>query len=228
MTALFDMDGTLFAGDSQLRFARRILRRYPLRRLYLLFVLPCAVLRALRILNTEQMKRAFLSYAWRMDAHTLQRECEEFVQSELIPAVYPELSARLKQHHERGDRTVLCSASPDWWTQPMGRALGFDVVLGTPVSPAERVPLMPRIVTPGNNKGENKVTRLRALGITHAECGYTDSRADLPMLSLCRRAVLVNPDACLRAAHPEAEVVTPPPKDFSSRFSFLLSCLLGW
>ena len=36
---LFDMDGTLFAGDSQLRFARWILRRHGWRRLYLLWLL---------------------------------------------------------------------------------------------------------------------------------------------------------------------------------------------
>lgn len=29
MIALFDMDGTLFPGDSQLRFAARIASRYP-------------------------------------------------------------------------------------------------------------------------------------------------------------------------------------------------------
>ena len=38
MTALFDMDGTLFAGDSQLRFARWILRRHGWRRLYLFWL----------------------------------------------------------------------------------------------------------------------------------------------------------------------------------------------
>ena len=83
--ALFDMDGTLFPVDSQLRFAGWVLRRYGWRRLYLGAVVPCGILRALHVLNTEQMKRIFLCYAWRMPAEHLRAECEDFVRQELLP-----------------------------------------------------------------------------------------------------------------------------------------------
>ena len=49
MIALFDMDGTLFAGDSQLRFCRRVLQKHGWRRLYLAAIAPCGILRALGI-----------------------------------------------------------------------------------------------------------------------------------------------------------------------------------
>lgn len=227
MVALFDMDGTLFPGDSQLRFARWVLRRHGWRRLYLLLLLPCGVLRALHLIGTPLMKRAMLSYAWGMERRNLDQECREFVQQEIIPALYPEVKERLHQHQEKGDTTVLCSASPDWWTQHVGKALGFTRTIGTPLPLGEsaRVPLFPRIPAPGNNKGANKLIRLADIGITHADIGYTDSAADTPLLSICDSAVLVNPKAGFAAKHPHATVLTPPKSTGGA--SFLLSCLLG-
>lgn len=225
MIALFDMDGTLFAGDSQLRFARRILSRYGWRRLYLLLVLPCGILRALHILNTEQMKRIFLSYAWGMKRETLEDECRQFVDEEILPAIYPPLRDKIAEHCLRGDTTILCSASPDWWTRLVGEKLGFTYTIGTPVELHARVPFFPHVDFPGNNKGGNKVIRLQKMGIEKADIGYTDSCADLPMLSICDRAVLVNPDKKVASAYPKAEILRP--EKGIAKLPFILGCLLG-
>ncbi len=224
MIALFDMDGTLFAGDSQLRFCRWVLKKHALRRLYLLAVAPCGILRGLHIFNTERMKRAFLAYAWNMPADELQKQCREFVQQEILPALYPPVLEKLRSHQQAGDTTVLCSASPDWWTRLVGEALGFTHTIGTPTESFERVPFMPTIPAPGNNKGANKLVRLAAIGITHADVGYTDSAADLPMLSICDHAVLVNPKQSFAAQVPGAEILTPL-KNLPAAFA--LRCVLG-
>ena len=226
MTALFDMDGTLFAGDSQLRFARWILRRHGWRRLYLLWLLPMGLLRGLHIINTECMKRAFLAYAWGMHRDKLMAECKAFVQQEILQILYPPVLDRLRAHQAAGDTTVLCSASPDWWTQLVGKALGFTHTIGTPAALGERVALMPHIPAPGNNKGANKLVRLATIGITHAEVGYTDSAADLPMLSICEKAVLVNPGSGFARQVPEAEILTP--EKGIRPLPFTLGCLIGW
>lgn len=226
MTALFDMDGTLFAGDSQLRFARWILRRHGWRRLYLLWLLPMGLLRGLHIINTECMKRAFLAYAWGMHRDKLMAECKAFVQQEILQILYPPVLDRLRAHQAAGDTTVLCSASPDWWTQLVGKALGFTHTIGTPAALGERVALMPHIPEPGNNKGANKLVRLASIGITHAEVGYTDSAADLPMLSICEKAVLVNPKSGFARQVPEAEILTP--EKGIHPLPFTLGCLIGW
>ena len=223
-TALFDMDGTLFAGDSQLRFCRWVLRRHGWRRLYLLAVAPCGILRGLHIFNTERMKRAFLAYAWGMPTEQLQQYCRDFVQQEILPALYPPVLERLRAHQQAGDTTVLCSASPDWWTRLVGAELGFTHTIGTPTQDFANVPFMPTIPAPGNNKGANKLVRLAELGITHADVGYTDSAADLPMLSICDRAVLVNPRPAFAAQVPQADILTPP-KNLPSAFA--LRCVMG-
>lgn len=225
MIALFDMDGTLFAGDSQLRFCRWILRRHGWRRLYLLWLLPMGLLRGLSIITTERMKRAFLAYAWGMPREALMEECRLFVQEEILQILYPPVLEKLRAHQAAGDTTVLCSASPDWWTQLVGRALGFTHTIGTPTELGEQVRLMPRIPAPGNNKGANKLVRLAGLGIERADIGYTDSAADIPMLSICNKAVLVNPKQSFACRMPQAEILTPP-KGIRP-LAFTLGCLLG-
>lgn len=218
------MDGTLFAGDSQLRFARWVLRRHGRRRLYLLLVIPGFILRGLRLVSLGQAKRLFLSYAWGMRRDTLLAEARSFVQSELLPALFPEVLDKLRQHQAAGDTTVLCSASPCWWANIVGEALGFTHTIATPVELRERVPLLPLIPPPGNNRGAAKLTRLAAIGITSADIAYTDSAADIPMLSIASRAVLVNPSPSLAARFPAAEIIrTPQP----SPSLFTLRCLLG-
>lgn len=207
-TALFDMDGTLFALDSQVRFCRWVLRRHGWRRLYLLLVLPAGLLTALHLLPHDVMKRLFLSYAWGMRKEQLQAECRAFAAEELLPVLYPPVLERLRAHQAAGDVCVLCSASPAWWAQELAALLGFTHCIGTPVTMGDRVPLLPHLPAPGNNKGAAKLTRLAAqFGITRAAVGYTDSAADEPMLSICDRAVLVNPKPAFAARHPQAEVL---------------------
>ena len=224
MTALFDMDGTLFAGDSQLRFARRVLRRHGWRRLYLLLVVPGLILRGLRLVSLSWAKRLFLSYAWGMRREDLLAECRDFVQHELLPAMYPEVLAELRRHQAAGDTTVLCSASPEWWASIVGEQLGFTHTIGTPVELPERVPLLPHIPPPGNNRSAAKLTRLATLGITSADIAYTDSAADLPMLSIAQRAFLVNPSPTLAARFPQAHILRTPR---SLPHLFTLRCILG-
>lgn len=224
MKAFFDMDGTLFAGDSQLRFARWVLRRHGWRRLYLLLVLPGFILRGLHLVSLGWAKRLFLSYAWGMRREELLAECRAFTEQELLPAIFPQVLERLRAHQAAGHTTVLCSASPDWWAGMVGQALGFTHTIGTPVQLAERVSLLPPIPSPGNNRGAAKLVRLAELGFTHADIAYTDSAADLPMLSISDRAVLVNPSPALAARFPEALILRTPR---SLPPLFTLRCLLG-
>lgn len=236
MIALFDMDGTLFPGDSQLRFAGYILSHHPLRRLYLLFVLPVAILTALHICRPSFMKRAFLSYLWRMKRTDIEREAESFVTEELLPALYPSVTKRLRRHQNNGDTCLLVSASPDFYTAVFGRVMGFSAVCATPFEWQESMPLLPKITPPGNNKGGNKVLRLLSAKLIPKACPlpdsicYTDSRADLPMLSLCERAVLINPSSKFAQSVPDnAEILTPPLpwKSRGGQICFILRKMCG-
>lgn len=190
--ALFDMDGTLLAWDCQLLFRHHVIRAEPWRAfsvpVFLAF-LPFAMM-----LGTENMKRVFHCFLWKMPPERLAELSREFA-AKLQPGIYPELNAALAEHKAAGHLTILSSASPECYAAEVGRLLGFDISLGTVL---ENNLLFPDLK---NHKGANKVHRLRKLlppsyfggdSLTNSH-GYTDSTADLPMLSICEAATVVNP-----------------------------------
>ncbi len=196
--ALFDLDGTLIAWDTQMLFCDHVLKREGWRRSYLIFF--SAFLPAAKVLGDEGMKRVFLSYLWGTDREQLEEWVRDFV-AEFFPArCYPEMLEKLQAHQEAGHLTVLASASPEFYVQEVGRVLGFDMALGTPVEFERRVPLLPGLV---NHKSGEKVRRLSEIvarspdGTWPRSHGYSDSSADLPMLECCEKNTLVNPSPSL-------------------------------
>jgi|AntRauTorckE6833_2_1112554.scaffolds.fasta_scaffold47173_2 phosphatidylglycerophosphatase C len=196
--ALFDMDGTLLAWDCQLLFRHHVIREEPLRAfsvpLFLVF-LPFA-----GILGTENMKRIFHCFLWKMPPERLQELSRSFAEK-LLPNIYPELRTALEKHKHSGDFTILSSASPQCYVTEVGKLLGFDLSLGTVLENDKCFPDL------RNHKGATKVTRLLELlpssyfhgGKLVNSHGYTDSTADLPMLAICDDATVVNPNGNLTA-----------------------------
>jgi len=228
--ALFDLDGTLLAWDCQLLFRHFLLRREPWRGVFLPLFL--AALPGAGLLGTRRMKRAFLSYLWRIDPEQLEQHSRDFARS-LLPAFYPELLAQIERHRASGHFLILSSASPECYVAAIGRMLGFDLALGTPVQTG---PLFPQLQ---NHKGGAKVVRLRELlppayfeGGKLRHChGYSDSRADLPMLLLCDCATVVNPSNRLAAlAENSGWDIVRPARPWKSRAGFavrVLALVLG-
>ena len=214
--ALFDFDGTLLPWDTQKLFCHHVLQHHPGRRWYLPVFL--ALTPFTPVLGAEGMKRVFLSFLWRMKREQVEALAQSFAARWVPSGIWPEMIERLAQHRERGDLTILVSASPEPYIKEIGRILGFDLSFGTVIDfPAQGLPLFPDLI---NNKGWNKVERLRReLDAAefhgtqlHSAHGYTDSTADLPMLSLCQQATVLNPSPRLLAIAEENgwEVVSLP------------------
>ena len=221
--ALFDLDGTLLAWDTQLLFRHHVIRREPWRALLLPVFLGSLPL--FPILKLGGLKRAFLSYLWRMPAATLAAHARSFAAA-IVPTFYPELREALENHRRQGHLLILSSASPEFYVAEIGRALGFQLALGTELPSSSSCPLLPQLL---NHKGAAKVERLYQLlppsyfadGKLHRSHGYTDSRADLPMLALCHSASVVNPDAALAAlAHASGWQILRPPRPWRNRADF--------
>ena len=223
--ALFDLDGTLLAWDCQLLFRHFVLRREPWRGIFLPVFL--AFLPLAGLLGAGRMKRVFLSFLWRMDPEILARYSREFAAS-LMPAIYPELREKLERQRAAGHLLVLASASPEFYVAEIGRQLGFDLTLGTPVGLGAFFPALE------NHKGAAKVARLQKLlptsyfengKLRHCH-GYTDNRADLPMLALCGSATVVNPSPRLAAlAEMSGWEIVRPARPWKSRTGFAIRVL---
>lgn len=228
--ALFDMDGTLLAWDCQLLFRHHVLREEPFRGLSVLLFLK--FLPFAGVLGTENLKRIFHSFLWKMPPERLAELSQSFAKR-LLPSIYPELKSALDQHRAAGHLTILSSASPECYVAEVGKLLGFDLSLGTVF---ENDTLFPDLV---NHKGANKVTRLHELlptsyfhegKLVHSH-GYSDSTADLPMLGICKQATVVNPKPALTAlAEQHGWTIlrpSPPWKSPSEKLWRVLLLLLG-
>jgi len=226
--ALFDLDGTLIAWDCQLLFRHHVIRREPWRAVFLPVFLIC--LPFYGVLKTAGLKRVFLSYLWRMKPAALASHSRAFAAS-IQPAIYRELREMLESHRARGHLLILASASPEFYVSEIGSILGFDLSLGTTVATTPLCSFFPALQ---NHKGSAKVKRLRQLlpvsyfadGNLLNSHGYTDSRADLPMLEICQSATVVNPDASLAAlADDRAWSVVRPARPWRTRVGFFCRVL---
>lgn len=227
--ALFDLDQTLLPWDTQLLFCNWVLRHEPWRRLFLLVLLPFLPLS--RVLGSEGMKRVFLSFLWGMRRDRLEELVAGFVKRYVPSEFYPGLLEELAEEGKRGRRTVLVSASPEFYARPIGEALGFDASYGTRVEFGEVMPLFPDF-TGGNNKREEKVRRLLEESeiadesIQPDSAGYSDSPVDLPMLRLCGEVTTVNPGAALtRLAEENGWRILRPARPFRDKRGMAWRCL---
>jgi len=205
--ALFDLDGTLLADDTQLLFCQFVLKRHALRRFYLPIVAAFAPAGLSGVLEARELKRVFLSYLWMMPEDRVRAYAREFAETTVPPRIFPEVKAEVERHRREGRVLVLNSASPEFYVQEIGRVLGFDHSFGTRVELAPRQSLIAEI-DGENNKHEAKLPRMQSAGLLPCDpddsWAYSDSTADLPMLRLVRHAVCINPGTRLTALAEEA------------------------
>jgi HAD superfamily hydrolase (TIGR01490 family) len=228
--ALFDLDQTIVPWDTQLLFCNFVLKRQRLRTLYLLGFIPFAPFA--KLLGPEIMKRVFLNYLAGMDAKTLDQYAREFVE-ELVPAgLYSEVVSIVEKHKADGLLTILNSASPEIWVKHLSEKLGFDHYYGTQVVINKRVSLFPDIHGQ-NNKGEVKIGRMSQHfpadwvdgEILPNSYGYSDSHADLPMLMLCERNMMVHPTDKLRECGKQfGWLEIQPQRPTQSKREFAVAC----
>jgi HAD superfamily hydrolase (TIGR01490 family) len=234
--AFFDLDQTLLPYDTQALFCQHVLQREGWRRAYLLVFLPVVPLAALKLIGSRGLKRVFLSYLWRMPKTRLAEHVESFVSEKVKPLIYPELRAELEKHQAAGHITVLNTASPEIYAHAIARMLGFQHCYATRVDlgTGDRVPFCPAIIGT-NNKRAAKLPAMREIlppGALDAGAApipgshaYSDSHADLPMLSLAESATMVHPTAELAAAGAvKGWQTVRPRRPFAGKWGYRIAC----
>lgn len=230
--AFFDLDHTLLPFDTQALFTNFILRRDRRRTAYLPIFLPLGLLKALRLVRTVTAKRAFLSHLAGMNRDTLLGLAREFAGQVVKPWIYPELLERIEHHRRAGRILVLNTASPDFYAKEIGLSLGFHHCVATPFEIPAILPRLPR-VTGANNKHGEKIRRMKDEIPEFAGAGpealrdswsFSDSAADLPLLELAGRAVLVHPSPSLeKLGRARGWEILRPPRPYAGRAGDLLT-----
>jgi len=128
-----------------------------------------------------------------------------FMREVIEPAIRPEALALLARHRAAGDRIVIITATNEFVTRPIAKALGVNELIAVELARDDAGWFTGEIVgTPSMREG--KVTRLQqwlnAQGLDWHDVDstfYSDSRNDLPLLHRVNHPVATNPDDTLRA-----------------------------
>lgn len=201
--AIFDLDNTLIAGDSDHLWGEFLCARG---------VVDSAVFRARNERFFQDYQRgeldiaAYTAFALGPLAgrtpQSLASLHAEFMRECIHARLLPAADALLGRHRERGDRLLIITATNEFVTRPIAERLGVAELLGCRV---ERVDgRFTGRATGTLTYREGKVRRLHEWMAAEGEalagaCFYSDSHNDLPLLECVDNPVLVDPDERLAA-----------------------------
>ena len=205
--ALFDLDNTLLAGDSDHAWGEFLIER--------------------GLVDADRHRAAndahYQNYlAGKLDIHdyvnftvapVMSYTKEErnhlheiFMQKAIRPMILPESRALIESHQIHGDTCIIITATNDFITAPIAKELGVDILIATQLETKEGK-------LTGKIQGEpcyrqGKVNNLAVWMQQAASRGhhfdlasavfYTDSINDLPLLKQVSEPVAVDPDDSLR------------------------------
>jgi phosphatidylglycerophosphatase C len=193
---VFDLDGTLVAGDSFGAFLRSLLVRRPLRGLAAL-VSGAVWLPALLLPPTRLSAERYLVWlaAVGMNEETFAAAAREFAAQYAGPATGRAAAAalaRVREHLDAGDRVIVATACAAPLAQEVCAVIGLGDVEVVSSTLTRRRWGFPARAVPA--RGHGKLTALRAAGVgLPVDHAYSDSVSDLPLLLAARTAHVVDP-----------------------------------
>jgi HAD superfamily hydrolase (TIGR01490 family) len=198
--ALFDLDHTLLSGDSDVLWCDFLIARDLLGRGWRE---RCERLAERYVAGTTTPEdycdfHASMLAGRRTDELLPLRR--DFLDSEILPRVPDDARALLHKHREAGDRLVLTTATNRVVSELTAQALGVDDYVATEVEVVDGRYTGRTLGTPNLRIG--KVERLRAWLVAQGQpedllrqaTFYSDSINDLPLFSVVRHPVVVDPD----------------------------------
>ena len=208
---LFDLDGTLIAGDSDHSFGEFMVdvgwadgdtwrRRND--EFYATYVAGALDVHAYI---------AFSTSAWR--GRTPQEQADmhaRFMREVIVPMLTPQAQALVKRHQDAGDLVAIVTATNEFVTRPIAQAFGVPELLAIELE-RDAAGAVTGAIRGVPTYQDGKVTRvghwLEAQGAAWDDFDritvYSDSINDLPLLERATDPVATNPSAALEAVAAE-------------------------
>ena len=204
--ALFDLDNTLLAGDSDFQWGQFLMEEGVLDR-------ETHEVENLQFYDDyKQGKldiRAFLDFQLKPLSEHPRSQLDAwhalYMARKVLPMMTVKARALVEKHRANGDLMVVITATNSFVTTPIAKAYGVDYLIGT--TPEEVDGAFTGRVKGTPSFQEGKITRLnewlgeRGQKLTDFESVwfYSDSHNDLPLMKLVDRPVAVDPDPVLKA-----------------------------
>ncbi len=207
--ALFDLDNTLLAGDSDYLWGRHLIdlgvvdgERYERanQQFYDDYRAGC--------LDIDAFLRFSLAPLSQHPLERLEQWREDFLRERIEPIMLAAARALVEQHRRAGDTLMIITATNAFVTAPIAARFGIEHLIATePARAAGRY--TGEIVGPPAFR-EGKVERLRQWLATHratlaGSTFYSDSINDLPLLETVDFPVAIDPDPRLAAIAQERD-----------------------
>lgn len=199
--AIFDLDNTLLAGDSDHAWGEFLVDRQ---------LVDGTAFRQANDYFYEQYKsggldiQAYLRFALepltRFTMDELAELHRDFMEHYIAPMQLPKARALIEKHKAAGDHCMIMTATNTFITRPIAESLGIDDMIGSEAEIRDGRYTGKPAGTPCFQEG--KVTllleRVRERGLKLAgSTFYSDSHNDLPLLRLVEKPVAVDPDETL-------------------------------
>lgn len=208
--ALFDLDNTLLAGDSDFEWGQFLINEG---------VLDREVHQAINVQFYEDYKagtldiNAFLEFQLKPLSRHPRTQLDawhaKYMEQKIRPMITEKSRALVQKHRANGDLLVIITATNSFVTGPIAREFGIEHLIGTDPEQINgeftgRVAGVPSFkegkVIRMNQWLESRGQRWEDFETTWF---YSDSHNDLPLMKLVQNPVAANPDAQLKA-HAEA------------------------
>ena len=202
--ALFDLDNTILAGDSDYNWSRFLIQEGYLDG-------------AIHAEKNEKFYAdykagtldifAFVEFQFKPLARNprtvLNQLLKKYVEEVIKPMITEKARALVKRHQEEGDLIIVITATNSFITKPIAELFGIENLIGT--DPEEKEGEFTGKVTGLPSFKEGKVTRLEAwlkgknLSLASFEQSYfySDSHNDLPLMQKVTHPVAVDSDDIL-------------------------------
>lgn len=201
--AVFDLDGTLVAGQTQVMLVKFLRREGVVSRAFLLGTGVWFLAYKAKLVKVTEASRQKGSEMFKgLSEADVDRLMDRFTDEEMMPRLHPAAAAALAEHAAEGDRVVVVSAALEPLVKTLCARLGVGHYAGAPCEVVDG-----RYT--GRLSGTTPYAAEKALragefmarwGADPADCwAYADHDTDLPLLQSVGHPVAVRPRPRLRA-----------------------------
>jgi HAD superfamily hydrolase (TIGR01490 family) len=201
--AFFDLDHTLLDGSNGGLYARLMVKQRKMKPSGLFWVIWYTILYKLNRLPRSEVYRKILDAMGRYPVLTMIELMDRGFEEAIMPRLYQGGVDLIREHKEKGHRTVVATAAGEYIAERVRAQLEADDVIATPI------PVKGDHIT-GELEGptafmEGKLAMAEEFAAAHgadlSDCYfYSDSASDLPLLEAVGHPVMVNPQLKLRLA----------------------------